>query len=120
MRTANPALNSKTFTGFGQITDTSRAMSIQGTVNKIALLALLVLITSSWTWRLYYTSGNPAAVMPWVLGGAFGGFIVALITIFKNSGQPFQRRSMLSWKACFLVEFLPFLKPNILVLSFKR
>ena len=84
MRTANPALNSKTFTGFGQITDTSRAMSIQGTVNKIALLALLVLITSSWTWRLYYASGNPSAVIPWVLGGAFGGFIVALITIFKK------------------------------------
>jgi len=84
MRTANPALNSKTFTGFGQITDTSRAMSIQGTVNKIALLALLVLITSSWTWHLYYASGNPSAVIPWVIGGAFGGFIVALITIFKK------------------------------------
>jgi len=84
MRTANPALNSKTFTGLGQITDAAQAMSIQGTVNKIALLALLVLITSSWTWRLYYTSGNPATVIPWVLGGAFGGFIVALITIFKK------------------------------------
>ena len=84
MRTANPALNSKTFAGFGQISDTAQAMSIQGTVNKIALLAFLVLITASWTWRLYYTSGNPSAVMPWVFGGAFGGFIVALITIFKK------------------------------------
>ena len=84
MRTGNPALNSKTFTGFGQITDTAQAMTIQGTVNKTALLALLVLITASWTWRLYYTSGNPSAVMPWVFGGAFGGFIVALITIFKK------------------------------------
>ena len=89
MRTANPALNSKTFTGFGQITDTSRVMSIQGTVNKTALLALLVLIASSWTWRLYYSSGNPAVVMPWVLGGAFGGFIVALITIFKKQWASF-------------------------------
>jgi len=89
MRTANPALNSKTFTGFGQITDTSRVMSIQGTVNKIALLAFLVLITASWTWRLYYTSGNPSAVMPWVFGGAFGGFIVALITIFKKQWAAF-------------------------------
>ena len=84
MRTANPALNLKTFTGFGQVTDTARAMSIQGTVNKTALLTLLVLIALSWTWRLYYTSGNPATVMPWVFGGAFGGFIVALITIFKK------------------------------------
>jgi len=89
MRTANPALNSKTFTEFGRITDTSQAMSIQGTVNKTALLALFVLITSTLTWRLYYTSGNPAAVMPWVLGGAFGGFIVALITIFKKQWATF-------------------------------
>ena len=84
MRTANPALNSKIFTGFGRISDTAQAMTIQGTVNKAALLTLFVLIASSWTWRLYYSSGNPAAVMPWVLGGAFGGFIVALITIFKK------------------------------------
>jgi uncharacterized YccA/Bax inhibitor family protein len=89
MRTANPALNSKTFTGFGRISDTAQAMSIQGTVNKIALLAFLVLITASWTWRLYYTSGNPSAVMPWVFGGAFGGFIVALITIFKKQWAAF-------------------------------
>jgi len=89
MRTANPALNSKAFAGFGQISDTAQAMSIQGTVNKIALLAFLVLITASWTWRLYYTSGNPSAVMPWVFGGAFGGFIVALITIFKKQWAAF-------------------------------
>jgi len=60
MKTANPALSSKAFAVFGRITDTAQLMSIQGTVNKTALLALLVLIASSWTWRLYYTSGNPA------------------------------------------------------------
>jgi len=75
MRTANPALNSKTFAGFERISDTAQAMTIQGTVNKTALLTLLVLIASTWTWRLYYAAGNPAAVLPWVLGGAFGGLL---------------------------------------------
>ena len=89
MRTANPALNAKAFAGFERISDTAQAMTIQGTVNKTALLTLLVLITSTWTWRLYYAAGNPAAVMPWVLGGAFGGLIVALITIFKKQWAPF-------------------------------
>jgi len=89
MRTANPALNSKTFAGFGRISDTAQAMTIQGTVNKTALLTLLVLIASTWTWRLYYAVGNPAAVLPWVLGGAFGGLIVALITIFKKQWASF-------------------------------
>ena len=83
MRTANPALNAKTFTGFARVTDT-RTMSIQGTVNKTALLLLLVLFTSSWTWNLYFSAGDPAVVMPWVFGGLIGGFIVALVTVFKK------------------------------------
>lgn len=84
MRTANPALNSKTFTGFGPVVDAPRAMTIQGTVNKTALLLLLVLISSSWTWNLYFGSGTPASVMPWVFVGFIGGFIVAFITVFKK------------------------------------
>ena len=83
MRTANPALNAKTFTGFARVTDT-RTMSIQGTVNKTALLLLLVLFTSSWTWNLYFSAGDPAVVMPWVFGGFIGGFIIALVTVFKK------------------------------------
>ena len=59
-------------------------MTIQGTVNKTALLLLLVLFSSSWTWNLYFSAGDPAVVMPWVFGGLIGGFIVALITVFKK------------------------------------
>ena len=83
MRTANPALNAKTFTGFARVTDT-RTMSIQGTVNKTALLLLLVLFSSSWTWNLYFSTGDPAVAIPWVLGGLISGFIVALVTVFKK------------------------------------
>ena len=83
MRTANPALNDKTFTGLPRVTDT-RTMTIQGTVNKTALLLLLVLFSSSWIWNLYFSTGDPAAVIPWVLGGLISGFIVALLTVFKK------------------------------------
>ncbi len=38
MRTANPALNSKTFDTFGITYAADDVMSIQGTVNKVALL----------------------------------------------------------------------------------
>ncbi len=88
MRTANPTLNSKTFTGFRSVTDSSDAMSIQGTVNKTGILLVLALISAAWTWNLYYTSGSAAAVMPWVIGGAIGGFIVSIITIFKKQWAP--------------------------------
>jgi len=84
MRTANPALNAKTFSGLQYPTDSANAMTIQGTVNKAAILLFLVLLSAYWVWNLFYSSGNPAAVMPWVGVGAIGGLIVALVTVFKK------------------------------------
>ena len=88
MRTANPALNSKTFTDVAILSDPSRIMTIQGTVNKTLLMLTLVLIPASWTWNMFFNSGNPQVIMPWLFGGVFGGFIVALITIFKKQWSP--------------------------------
>ena len=89
MRTANPALSAKSFSGVGRAVDTARAMTINETVNKTALLAVLALIPATYTWRMYYTAWDPSAVVFWVVGGAIGGFIVALITIFKKQWAPF-------------------------------
>ena len=82
MRTANPALSDDTFRGYGRAIATGDTMTVQGTVNKTAVLLLLVLLTSAWTWRLYYTAAGSLGV--WIFGGAIGGFIVALITVFKK------------------------------------
>lgn len=86
MRTANPALNSSTFTGYGRAIASGDAMTIQGTANKTGLLLLLVLLSATWTWRLYYTAAD--SLTPWIIGGALGGFIVALITVFKKAWAP--------------------------------
>lgn len=82
MRTANPALSDNTFRGYGRAIASGDTMTIQGTVNKTGVLLLLVLLTSTWTWRLYYTATD--SLMLWVTGGAIGGFIVALVTVFKK------------------------------------
>jgi uncharacterized YccA/Bax inhibitor family protein len=82
MRTANPALNDDTFRGYGRAIASGDVMTIQGTVNKTAVLLLLVLLSSTWTWRLYYTAAGSLGV--WIFGGAIGGFIVAMITVFKK------------------------------------
>jgi uncharacterized YccA/Bax inhibitor family protein len=87
MKTANPALDSGTFTGFGRVA-AAEAMTIQGTVNKAVLLLLCVLVTATWVWNLYYRTLNPAAVTPWLAGGAIGGLIVGFITIFKKTWAP--------------------------------
>src|SRR5438034_9333771 len=84
MRTSNPALNEKAFKGqvaFGE------AMTLQGTVNKTGFLLLCVVATAAWAWGLSH-SPAPAAAVPWMTGGVFGGFVVALVTIFKKQWAP--------------------------------
>ncbi len=46
MRTANPTLSDNTFRGYGRAIASSDTMTTQGTVNKSAVLLLLVLLSS--------------------------------------------------------------------------
>ena len=85
MRTANPALNSETFTGLEYAGSRDNVMTVQGTVNKTGVLLALLLIAAAYVLNRYFESGNSAAVAPWTLAGAIGGFIVALVTVFKKS-----------------------------------
>jgi uncharacterized YccA/Bax inhibitor family protein len=63
-------------------------MTIQGTVNKTLLMLVLVLIPALWVWNKFFVSGNPQVIMPWLYGGVIGGFIVAMVTIFKKQWSP--------------------------------
>ena len=87
MRSSNPALSSKSFEGL-TAERSAETMTIDGTVNKTALLLLLVVAPAFYVWRIFFQSGNPAAVMPYVLGGAIGGLIVAIVTAFKKEWSP--------------------------------
>lgn len=88
MRTANPALSDKAFEGFGPITERDNTMTVQGTVNKTALLTICVVAAAFWVWNLYFSTANEAIVYPWMIGGVIGGFVVAIITIFKKTWAP--------------------------------
>ncbi|NQU68089.1 MAG: Bax inhibitor-1/YccA family protein [Candidatus Marinimicrobia bacterium] len=84
MRTANPALSDKTFKDYSGYSDASGVMTINGTVNKTFLMLVLALFPAGWIWSQYFNSGNIAVVLPWLVVGGIGGFIVAMITIFKK------------------------------------
>ena len=84
LRSTNPVLKERAFAG---AIPTGETMTIQGTVNKPGLLLLFVVATAAWTWGLSH-SPTPEAVYPWMLGGAIGGFVVALVTIFKKEWSP--------------------------------
>jgi uncharacterized YccA/Bax inhibitor family protein len=85
MRSGNPVLNDKTFRGRPR---TGEAMTLNGTVNRTAMLLAMVLITAAYTWNLFNVSGDPASVMPYVLVGGIGGFVLALVTTFKQTWAP--------------------------------
>jgi uncharacterized YccA/Bax inhibitor family protein len=89
MRTSNPALNSKIFDRFGSRAAISDdVMTVNGTVNKTAILLIIAMATAFYVWRMFFISRNPAAVTPWMLGGAIGGLIVAIVTAFKKEWAP--------------------------------
>lgn len=88
MRTANPTLNERVFANLAAARVGGDVMSIQGTANKTGILLALVLLSAGWTWNLYTSSGNPAAVTPWLVGGAIGGLVMALVTVFKMPWAP--------------------------------
>jgi uncharacterized YccA/Bax inhibitor family protein len=87
MRTANPALKEGTFTGIRAAAGEA-AMTLQGTATKSMLLLLLTVFAASFTWRAV-ASGNMTILMPAALIGGLGGFIVAMITIFKPNVSPY-------------------------------
>ena len=84
MRTSNPTLNAKTFERFGPVA-AGEGMTIEGTVHRAAFLLLLVVATATWTWIETFI-GTPTG--GYLLGGAVGGFVMALITIVKPAWSP--------------------------------
>ena len=86
-RSGNPALSDSTFRSEGRAV--GQTMTLQGTVNKTGILLGILVLTAVYTWNLFFQTGNPAAVMPIATGGAIGGFVLALITIFKKAWSPF-------------------------------
>lgn len=79
-RSGNPTLSEKVFQQTGRYEAGDPAMTISGTINKIGILFLLLLIGASISWY------QPLPLFIW--GGAIGGFVVALITVFKKEWSP--------------------------------
>jgi len=89
MRTSNPALSGDAFRGEG-VAYGGESMTVSGAVNKTGILVILCVLTAAWTWNRFFgalqTSPEDAmatVALPAMVGG-IGGFIVAMVTIFKK------------------------------------
>jgi uncharacterized YccA/Bax inhibitor family protein len=85
MRTSNPSLNAKTFE---QAAPGAGVMTIGGTVNKVGILLLLMLVPASYMWNKVLNAWDPSAAMGTAMLAAIGAFVLALITVFKKTWAP--------------------------------
>ena len=77
LRSGNPVLSKKTFSN---TIFTDNQMTIEGTVNKTAISLLLLVGTG------YFTFDVISPVL--LIGSGIGGFILAIITVFKKEWAP--------------------------------
>lgn len=91
MRSGNPALQSSTFLDLASgtvVASPDGTMSLNGTVNRTALLLVLTLGAALYPWTQFFAAPDAFNPMPFVLGGSIGGFVVALVTIFRKQWAP--------------------------------
>lgn len=82
MRSSNPAMSERIFAKHIANTTDSGTMTINGTITKIGIMMLLVLAAASYTWGMVMGE-NPASAQTYLIIGAIGGLITAIITVFK-------------------------------------
>jgi uncharacterized YccA/Bax inhibitor family protein len=92
-RSSNPAINPALF-GQARSFGVGESMTVQGTVNKCFVLLGLIVVSASWIWSKlmepaplitegYAPSSGGVNVGLYVMGGAIGGFVLYLITVFN-------------------------------------
>ena len=82
MRSSNPAMTGKIFEKAGTAVEGSSTMTINGTINKIGIMLLLVIAAAAYTWNIVM-GADPGRASTLAMVGAIGGFIMALLTIFR-------------------------------------
>jgi len=84
LRTGNPALKADSFTSVVRERG-AEAMTIEGTVNKTGLSLLILVACAALQWNGVF---GPGLFLPLLYLGLGGGFVVAMVTVFKQTWAP--------------------------------
>lgn len=88
-KSGNPALDQNTFKDLDKPKGaTANNMTLAGTVNKTAILLILVITSAMYSWDLYAASLEFDAVAPYFYGGLFGGLILGFVIAFNKDWSP--------------------------------
>jgi uncharacterized YccA/Bax inhibitor family protein len=83
-RSSNPAFRSEYFQSTAAA---GQVMTVQGTINKIGFLMLLLVASGSFTWKMALE--GVASLQSMMYLGIFGGLITALFTVFSPRNARF-------------------------------
>jgi len=88
MTTSNPTLGAFGKVGaMGVSYGTSDTMTVDGTISKTGILGAILLLAFGFTWT-GLTQANLPSALP-IIVGALGGFVIAMIIIFKPTTAPY-------------------------------
>lgn len=86
-KSSNPALQEKSYEGtIFQGIGTGQEMTINGTLNKLGFLLLMMSGSTIFSWSQFNKGADP---MPMLLIGVFGGLALALVMAFKKQWSPY-------------------------------
>lgn len=86
-KSSNPVFKENVFSR--DYRSASEVMTVNGTMNKTAIMLLLVIAAAIFTWNKFFQAiainpeAGAAAVMPWLIVGGIGGLIATLVTVFR-------------------------------------
>ena len=88
-KSGNPTLSENKFrdTVISTPISSENTMTIGGTLNKFGFMLLMLMGSAFYSWKEAANLGENT--MSLVIGGAIGGFIIAIVLIFKKEWSPF-------------------------------
>ena len=85
MRSGNPTLSDNTFKNI-EYAAPGDVMTLNGAVNKSFILLFLCILTANISWSV--EQGPTTSLYGYMAAGGIGGFVLALITVFKKTWAP--------------------------------
>ena len=81
-------MSGKVFEKAGSVAAGSGVMTINGTILKTGIMLLLVIASAAYTWKMVM-GADTGRVGTLAIGGAIGGFIMAMVTVFRPRASAF-------------------------------
>ncbi len=83
-RSSNPVFNQDRFRNIANSATSDGVMTVNGTITKTLILFVILIAAGAFVWGKV----TPENLLTFVIGGAIGGLIFALATIFKPAWAP--------------------------------